>query len=227
MPMEYRIGNSRADRWADYAASLAACGEDHRLNVSLQDAGGWLIRKRFLCICQHFLTKSPKREPNPRVGRADRCGMLDRLGHQTTIEGHIIQCHVCCSTWPKLGPLHIYERADICPGIPPIATDLTIGHHGAPKRVQASGLHIRGAKVHPSHSLAYLHGVLFCTKCGCYCVKIARGLAQGCKMKPTNPVQASGLKRLLRGEAPSGFTWPELGASVPDFMSPFLESARG
>ena len=31
-------------------------------------------------------------------------------------------------------------------------------------------------------------------------------------MKPTNPVQASGLKRLLKGEAPHGMAWPELGA---------------
>ena len=45
MPMEHRIGNSRADRWADYAASTVACSEDHRNNVALQDAGGWLIRK--------------------------------------------------------------------------------------------------------------------------------------------------------------------------------------
>ena len=46
-------------------------------------------------------------------------------------------------------------------------------------------------------------------------------------MKPSNPVQASGLKRLLRGEAPSGFEWPEPGASVPDYMSPFLDTALG
>ena len=26
MPLEHRIGNSRADRWADYAASLVQCG---------------------------------------------------------------------------------------------------------------------------------------------------------------------------------------------------------
>ena len=223
--MEHRIGNSRADRWADYAASTVACSEDHRNNVALQDAGGWLIRKRFICICQHFLTKTPKPDPPTKRVRANRCGMLDNLGHQTTTEGHSIRCHVCCSSWPKYGPLHMYERADICPGIPPIAKDLVIGHHGCPKRVQASGLHIRGAKVHPSHTLAYLHGVLFCTKCGCYCVKIVKGLAQGCKMKPTNPVQASGLKRLLKGEAPHGMTWPEHGASIPDYMSPFLDSA--
>ena len=66
MPMEHRIGNSRADRWADYAASLVACGEDHRNNVAFQDAGGWLIRKRFICICQHFLTKGPHVTPPRR-----------------------------------------------------------------------------------------------------------------------------------------------------------------
>ena len=223
--MEHRIGNSRADRWADYAASLVACGDDHRNNVALQDAGGWLIRKRFICICQHFLVKAPKREPPLKRARTNRCGVLDDLGHQTTTEGHNIICHVCCSTWPKNGPLQLYERADVCPGIPPIAKDLIGGHHGGPKRLQASGLHIRGVKVHPSHSLAFLHGVLFCTKCGCYCAKIVKGLALGCKMKPTNPVQASGLRRLLRGEAPSGFAWPEPGASAPDYMSPFLDSA--
>ena len=100
MPMEHRIGNSRADRWADYAASLVACGDDHRNNVALQDAGGWLIRKRFITICQHFLTKAPKKEPPAKRVRADRCGMLDNLGHQTTAEGHIIKCHICCSRWP-------------------------------------------------------------------------------------------------------------------------------
>ena len=124
MPMEHRIGNSRADRWADYAASLVACGEDHRNNVALQDAGGWLIRKRFICICQHFLTKAPKKDPPIKRVRTDRCGMLDNLGHQTTAEGHNIVCHVCCSTWPKLGELHIYERADICPGIHPLQLTL-------------------------------------------------------------------------------------------------------
>ena len=151
--------------------------------------------------------------------------MLDSLGHQTTIEGHSIKCNICCSTWPRLGELQIYDRADICPGIPPIATDLIVGYHGCPKRVSASGLHVRGVKVHPSHTLAFLHGVLFCVKCGCYCVKIVRGLSQGCKMKPTNPVQASGLKRLLLGAPPHGMTWPEYGARAPGPMSQYLDSA--
>ena len=104
----------------------------------------------------------------------------------------------------------LYHRADICPGIPPIAVDLVMGHHECPKRVTASGLHVRGVKVHASHTLAFLHGVLFCIRCGCYCVKIVKGLSQGCKMKPTNPVQASGLKRLLVGLPSHGMTWPDM-----------------
>ena len=114
-----------------------------------------------------------------------------------------------------------YMKGQI-PGIPPVAIDLVMGHHGCPKRVTASGLHVRGVKVPPSHTLAFLHGVLFCTRCGCYCVKIVQGLSQGCKMKPTNPVQASVLKRLLQGEPPHGMTWPDFGAQSPGQISTYL-----
>ena len=44
-------------------------------------------------------------------------------------------------------------------------------------------------------------------------------------MKPTNPVQASGLKRLLLGLPPHGMTWPDYGASAPGQISPYLEPA--
>ena len=132
---------------------------------------------------------SPKHHPRSlRPKGKGRIGVRCLTIWDTTIEGHCIRCNICCSTWPKLAELQIYERADICLGIPPTAVDLIMGHHECPKRVTASGLHVRGVKVHSSHTLAFLHGVLFCTRCGCYCVKIVRGLSQGCKMKPTNPV---------------------------------------
>ena len=53
--------------------------------------------------------------------------------------------------------------------------DLIIGHGNGPRRILATGLHINGVKVHESHRLAFIHGVLFCTKCGCYTIKIVRG----------------------------------------------------
>ena len=60
MPYEHRLGNSYADYWAEVAAKTVACDLGHRKTVSLNDASGWLIRNRLLCICQNFLPQHKK-----------------------------------------------------------------------------------------------------------------------------------------------------------------------
>ena len=110
----------------------------------------------------------------------------------------------------------------MCCGIPPMGLDLVLGHDNSPKRILAAGLHIRGAKVHESHRLAYLRGILFCTKFGCYKIKIVRGLKAECRMKPSCAQQERGLISMLQGEPPNGLEWPTEDTEVPQFISPFL-----
>ena len=52
------------------------------------------------------------------------------------------------------------------------------------------------------HKLAYNKGILFCAKCGCYTIKIVRGLKAACKMKPSCAQQQRGLNSLMLGQPP-------------------------
>ena len=74
----------------------------------------------------------------------------------------------------------------------------------------------------PSHTLAHINGITFCTKVGKYAAKIVRELYNGCKMKASNPTKGRNLKLLLRGRLPPGLAWPSPGASTPDYIRPYL-----
>ena len=148
--------------------------------------------------------------------------ILNEKGHQAEARDNRIVCQICASTWPRYGKAGVYKSAPLCPGIPPVLTDLFPGHARVAQRLLVSGLHIGGVKVDPSHSLAHINGITFCTKCGNYAVKIVRELAKGCQMKVSNPTKARNLRRLLHGRLPAGMTWPSPGAAVPDYIRPYI-----
>ena len=128
-------------------------------------------------------------EGKPIRPRIDRVIILNEKGHPAEIRDNRIICLICASTWPVLGTISVYNEALICPGIPPVQADLFPGQARVPQRLRASGLHINGVKIDPSHSLAHINGITFCTKCGNYAVKIVRELAKGCRMKVSNPTK--------------------------------------
>ena len=226
MPMEHRESNSRADRWADAAAEIIQCDDDIRRNVSFADAQAWIIRRRLMCICQNFLPKHKKTEVRPTRSRIDRIAILNQKGHQAETRDNRIICLICASTWQVRVNIRVYQNALTCPGIPPVLTDLFPGQARVPQRLVASGLHINGVKVDPSHSLAHINGITFCTKCGNYAVKVVKDLAKGCQMKVSNPTKARNLKRLLQGRLPTGMAWPSPGAAVPDYIRPYIADSR-
>ena len=154
--------------------------------------------------------------------RIDRIKILEERGHQVTKSNRKLACNLCNSTWPEQGQSAMYSQAQICSGIPPMSLDLHIGHSDGPRRYLAAGLHIRGVKVHGSHRLAYLRGILFCTKCGCYTIKIVRGLKAECKLKPSCVQQQRGLNSMLQGQTPHGLEWPTEETEVPRSISPYL-----
>ena len=57
MPHEIRIGNSRADFWADHAAEIASVYGRTPKPYGLIDALGWNVRKRLLAVCIEFIQK--------------------------------------------------------------------------------------------------------------------------------------------------------------------------
>ena len=154
--------------------------------------------------------------------RINRIGLLEGKGHQITNKKSRLICNLCNSTWPIDGQSSIYSSADMCCGIPPIGLDLFVGHNDSPKRILAAGLHIRGVKVHASHRLAYHRGILFCTKCGSYTIKIVRGLKAECTMRVSCSQKERDLKSMLQGEPPNGKEWPTEDSEVPQYISPFL-----
>ena len=227
MPMQHRIGNSRADRWADAAAEIVQCDDGIRRNVSFADAQAWIIRRRLLCICQNFLLKHKKEEDSaPKRHRINRVAILNEKGHQAEIRESRIVCQICASNWPRNGRADLYRSAELCPGVPPVLTDLFPGHARVAQRLFASGLHIGGVKIDPSHTLAHINGITFCTKCGNYAIKVVKDLARGCQMKVSNPTKARNLRRLLQGRLPTGMKWPSPGAAVPDYIRPYIADSR-
>ena len=81
-------------------------------------------------------------------------------------------------------------------------------------------------KIDPSHALAHVNGITFCTKCGNYAIKVVKDLARGCQMKVSNPTKARNLRRLLQGRLPTGMKWPSPGAAVPDYIRPYIADSR-
>ena len=97
----------------------------------------------------------------------------------------------------------VYQAAPLCPGIPPVLTDLFPGQARVARRLIVSGLHINGVKVDPSHSLAHINGITFCTKCGNYAVKIVRELAKGWQDEGFQSYQGKKPEKTTPGQAPS------------------------
>ena len=171
--------------------------------------------------CASFRTFSPniKRRKSSQQGTGSivyRSRILNQKGHQAEARDNRIICIVCASTWPSRGNSGIYQAAPLCPGIPPVLTDLFPGQARVAQRLSVSGLHITGVKVDPSHSLAHINGVTFCTTCGNYAVKIVRELAKGCRMKVSNPTKERNLKKLLSDRLSAGMTWPSPGVATPE-----------
>ena len=55
MPQDIRIGNSRADFWADHAADIASVFGRTPTPYGLIDAMVWNVRKRLLAVCTEFI----------------------------------------------------------------------------------------------------------------------------------------------------------------------------
>ena len=83
-------------------------------------------------------------------------------------------------------------------------------------RIRTSNLAVNGREVHPSHSLAWKRGVLFCRVCGYHSVKKIVRLKDKCRMKVPNEAIRRHLTGIYLGRPPtSNGRWPQEEGSVP------------
>ncbi len=62
---------------------------------------------------------------------------------------------------------------------------------------------VETVQIHPSHTMSRLHGILWCTKCGCYTSRWPRELRSACGGRPASEAQQNVRARLERGLPPT------------------------
>ena len=130
------------------------------------------------------------------------------LGHDPIPWGSMTACQLCFAQWSKQHRSNII-RAGRCPQVSPW-TRIPANLHN-PWRLPPQGhLVWKGRPIHPSHSITYYRGVIFCNHCGYYSTGgSVRGLRDTCRLKPLVS-QSRLLKRMWKGLFPvSSQDWPE------------------
>ena len=138
-----------------------------------------------------------------------------------------MECTVCGSFWPKRMNRKTLSSSAECIGIPP-AFDCPVSRDPEIVRVRTSNLAVNGREVHPSHSLAWKRGVLFCRVCGYHSVKKIVRLKDKCRMKVPNEAIRRHLTGIYLGRPPtSNGRWPqEEGSATPRAFAKFLTPER-
>ena len=152
---------------------------------------------------------------------------LENRGHIIVANKNRLECTVCGSYWPKQMNRKSLSSAAECTGTPP-AFDFPISRDQEIVRIRTSSLVVNGREVHPSHSLAWKRGVLFCRVCGYHSVKIVR-LHDKCPMKVPNEAIRRHLTGIYRGKPPtSNRRWPQdEGSAPPRALAKFLTPEYG
>ena len=133
---------------------------------------------------------------------------LEERGYIIVGIGNRLECTVCGSTSPKQMSRKLLSSAGECAGMPP-AFNLPISRDTDLVSIRTSSLVVNGRQVHPSHSLAWKRGVLFCRVCGYHSVKKIVRLHDRCPMKVPSKAIGRHLTGIDRGKPPtSSRRWP-------------------
>jgi hypothetical protein len=210
-----RVGNDLADHWAGHGALIDQIPDTTKNIVNTIDATAWTIQKRLITICMNYLEheKYTPKEPKPRQG-----SILD-----TSIEahGHTIMytpgtnskesiCGECGQTWTKNTRQEMLHQ---CPGTiwgtPPQDIE-------APWRpYHSKGIIYKGKRLHRTHKLAWIRGIMYCTVCGSYTITKVGSLARQCRMtRSTNGKRV--MTDINNGTCPcKHVVWPLPAGTIP------------
>ena len=151
------------------------------------------------------------------------------LGHEpisTTGQGCMMFCARCGVQWSKRHRSGVINFGP-CLGSSPW-TQLPPSYMAPWRCPPCTTIMFHGRCVHPTHSLVYYRGVLYCNHCGYYSsgARVAH-LADACVLKPL-PSQLRLLKRMRQGIYPlASSDWPLPDeCQTPSGLLPFLSEEQ-
>ena len=220
-------GNDEADRLAKEGAKLHQVSTEDTERISLYDNAAYQIQTRLLKIARWRSNKNPRRNIlyDNTLGkhRENMLDVLNTLGHHVTTRGQRQYCAHCQQTW-TLGNRRAIIEMGPCRGC-----DIwgTISYDV--ERPQLLG--IRSAPVygnqpiHPSRSLAFLKGYLYCRLCGVHTSSLrVQGLATACNLIPANAAAERRRNRMQQGLHPYASThmWPRGAPALPHDLRDYI-----
>ena len=220
-------GNELADHFAGTGAAIHSV-EDLQPLVDHVDVRARLILHRLMALSELFLVKAKKAEkepPRPKMPRLDV--RIEALGHAPSTVGKWKVCNLCGIRWMKHHRATIIAQGE-CPGASPW-TNMPNNCLKPWRLPMASKCVYMGKVIHPSHSISYYRGVVYCNRCGYYSTgKRSMHLSTGCGMS-VRPSQVVIRDSLREGRCPSQIgRWPRADEpQAPDEIRPWVVSDWG
>ena len=188
-----------------------------------RDATAWSVQERLIAVVKAFSIRHTK-EPHESKQRKGIYHDLEEKGHIPVEANGWMHCTLCGMQWSKARIKQTLEFGN-CPRheIWYSVGEEQIRRNHTP--FVGSKLQHNGHTIHPSHTIGYLKGILFCKVCSCWTNRRMMLLVEACKMKPRNQTQRSRLKRMLNGEHPiAGKHLPKAEAhnEAPAYISKFI-----
>ena len=207
------VGNTLADRLANYAAELYQVWQHDVFNVHWHHSLVQKIQARAICIFHKVLESRTSavvtNKDKTKLRPLSRSALAFRSQHKfTTINGKVLTCRTCLGQSP---PSEAGMRSWLLsPCVPDRALELaTRCGNNRPSDVPSGKKVVVGRRqLHHSHKLAVFRGLFFCTVCGYTASVKAQQLAKPCER--SDP--AAAVRRVLalrQGKLPSGHRhWP-------------------
>jgi len=169
-----KLGNERADKLAALGAESVQLTREIINKTMDQDMLCHTIIKRLIYVTQQYHKKhdgvqDKETESQLLVLPPTRAYKLNELGHKIDMFGRKAHCINCGMSWAPGNIQGALDRKQICPIIQRIGAPnyANLVQHISPYKMSHE-IYFAGQCVHPSHSLHWHNGYLFCVACGRY-----------------------------------------------------------
>ena len=200
---EDRAGNALADHWAGIAADAVQPSEQETNIRSLIDSDVWRVQSRLIAVCQKYLPKVVRKEPDTSIRISGEARLIERfeaLGHiPVKHENGSWRCSLCLCQWSKaITPTTVQTTQ--CPG-PSMwnPSSLQPGHWRAREGIE---VYVNGHMIHKTHTVQWYRGIYYCSKCGSYAIRRVDRLKLLCLLRPISNASANRLKNMIESKHP-------------------------
>lgn len=201
-------GNGLADKHAWDGCKDRQASNILQESVEYYDMRSHIVMRRMLAIVSKYIKGREHQGPieGPKLPSPLDQKIID-LGHQVVNKGRAgFLCTLCGDTWTK-NTRHAFIANGECRGEYPWEIPESTLHKWKLPPVE-KGITYRGKVVHPTHSVYFYRGVVYCNRCG-YITTGGRiqHLGVPCRMRLLES-QRRVLKGMREGKAPGGKPWP-------------------